>query len=74
MYMNGFTGGDGFFVLDDLYGSDGLIFCPETEPINPGSLPTKPSAEGGSFYNDHHHRYIYLIVHVFMYVYIYIYQ
>ena len=68
-YIHTCTGGDGFFVLDDLYGSDGLIFCPEIEPINPGSLPTKPSVEGESFYHDHydHHHYVYLIVHVCVY-------
>ena len=41
-----YPGGDGFFVLEDLYGSEGLIFCPETEPINPGTLPAKPSVQG----------------------------
>jgi len=33
------AGGDGFFVLDDLYGSEDLIICPETVPVNLVSLP-----------------------------------
>ena len=37
------AGGDGFFVLDDLYGSADLIICPETVPVNLVSLPINKS-------------------------------
>ena len=37
------AGGDGFFVLDDLYGAEGMMLCPETVPVNP-STPGARSA------------------------------
>ena len=38
------AGGDGYFVLEDLYGSDGLLFCPETQPVNAGTISASTSA------------------------------
>lgn len=39
------AGGDAYFVLEDLYGSEGLMFTPETYPIDPSKLTSRSSSD-----------------------------
>ena len=47
------AGGDAYFVLEDLYGSEGLIFTPETHPINPSKLTDRTTTDGESATVEH---------------------
>jgi hypothetical protein len=42
------AGGDAYFVLEDLYGSDGLMFTPETHPIDPAKLTCTSRSQASS--------------------------